>query len=492
MQVKNNFNEYANQSGEIGYVTEIRYPIVSVTGLPNVRLHELVFFETGDTGEVFSLHENAVHVGLMSRTPVPLDTRVTRLQKTLSFPFGDQLLGSAIDPLGNILLGEKKDYKDLELISIFSEIPPLFKRRRIKQQLNSGVRVADLLLPIGKGQKQLLIGDRKTGKRQFALQCAQTAVQNGMKVIYALTGQNHSDIRFIWEYLYAHSLDKSSVVVASSSIDSPSLIYLTPYVAMAIAEYYAKKDIDTLVIFDDLTTHAQFYRELSLLAGRFPGRDSYPGDIFYIHSSLLERAGNFEYTPGKEVSITCLPMVQIIDGDFTSYISTNSIGITDGHLYFDRDSYLKGLRPAIHIGLSVTRAGKQTQPALLRDINHSVTSFLAEYERVSNFSRFGAELTPNVKEMLEKGSRIYNFFHQSEDVFSSPLCDLLLFALIWNELVDVNTATELEQLRLNLTTALESQASQFEQIGTFSLLSELSDFVRQNEAGILALCGYNK
>jgi F-type H+-transporting ATPase subunit alpha len=226
------------------------------------------------------------------------------------------------------------------------------------------------------------------------------------------------------------------IMVATSSYDSPSLIYETPYAAMAIAEYFKDQGINTLLILDDLSTHAKFYRELSLLARRFPGRDSYPGDIFYVHSKLLERAGNFKHPTKGEVAITCMPVIEIVEGDLTGYVSTNVMGITDGHIYLDSNIYYQGMRPAVNIPTSVTRVGRQTVDKLTRDVNKNLTAFLADYERLQNLSHFGQELTDDVKKSLKIGELVYKFFNQPYQLTVPLTVQLIILSMILQNIID--------------------------------------------------------
>jgi F-type H+-transporting ATPase subunit alpha len=491
MEEEQDFSYYAAEHGETGYVTEILYPIVSVIGIPTVRLNELVIFENGELGQVFALREDTAQVGLLSRLPVPPASRVARTGQMISFTAYPELGGKIIDPLGKIILGDPVKPSQTKILPVFTPGPVLSQRRRVKLQMATGIRLVDFLLPIGQGQKQLLIGDRKTGKRQFALQSALTAVRNGMKVVYSAIGQNNGDIRLIYDFFQSEGVLDYVVIIATSSVDSPALIYLTPYVAMTAAEYFRDQGMDTLVVLEDISTHSQVYREFSLLAGRFPGRESYPGDIFYTHSQLLERAGNFVFNDDHDVSITCLPIVHIIEGDFTSYISTNSIGMTDGHLYFDRETFLTGVRPPINIALSVTRAGKQTQFPLLRDINHMVTSFFSEYTHVQAYSRFGAEVSSTIKATLTRGQRLYDFFYQNNYYSSSLLGDLLLFSLVWIDVFNSKSGTDIENARIQLMSGLgdEQTMKEFEGIMQLPDAAHLISFITERKERLLALCG---
>src|SRR6185437_14916069 len=243
-------------------------------------------------------------------------------------------------------------------------------------------------------------------------------------------------IKRLQEFFVAEKIMDKIVIVATSSYSSPSIIYQTPYAAMAIAEYYKDLGQDTLIVFDDLSTHAKFYRELSLLARRFPGRDSYPGDIFYIHSKLLERAGMFTHPTKGKVAISCFPVMEIVEGDLTGYVSTNVMGITDGHIYFDSNIYAQGSRPAVNIPLSVTRVGRQVSNKLTRDINKNLTIFLSKYEKMLNLSHFGQELTEETKKDLRTGDIINEFFKQPYQLTIPLTVQSIILSLILQGVID--------------------------------------------------------
>jgi len=256
-------------------------------------------------------------------------------------------------------------------------------------------------------------------------------ILQGSIVVYAAIGKKKSDIKKLQEFFIKEKLDSSTVFVASDPFDSPSLIYITPYTAMSIAEYFKDQGTDVVVIYDDLSTHAKFYREVALLGGRFPGRDSYPGDIFYIHARLLERAGNFKHPTKGEVAVTAIPIAETVEGDLAGFIATNIMGMTDGHIFFDSDVYYKGRRPAINISLSVTRVGRQTQTPLKREINHEITAFLATHDKMQNYSHFGAELSDKVTTIIRTGEKLQAFFDQHYKVIVPEEVQITLLALIW-------------------------------------------------------------
>ncbi len=259
---------------------------------------------------------------------------------------------------------------------------------------------------------------------------------------------------------------------------------------MAIAEYFRDQGRNVVVVLDDLSTHAKFYRELSLLANKFPGRDSYPGDIFYTHARLLERSGNYKHPSGKEVSITVLPVVEIVEGDFTGYIATNLMGMTDGHIYFDSNIYYQGRRPAVNILLSVTRVGRQTQTSLVRSINRELISFFALYEKMQNLSHFGAELTDSVINVLKTGELLYTMFSQPYSLVISLNVQLVLFGMLWLKLFDNVTPSQLASYRQALVTAsaVPSVEKLFAEVTTAETLNSMLGNIGKRREELLRLC----
>lgn len=424
------FEAQLSQTGEYGVVTAVHPPLAVLTGLANVSLREIIIFETGEVGSVFMLEKDQVQVQIFSPTPIKVGVRATRTDKTVAVPVGNELLGQIITPLGESK-SEKANYtKPAQEEEIDVTAPGIPQRAKINKPFFTGTSVIDMMIPLGAGQKELIIGDRKTGKTSFLFSAIKNQVNQGTIAIYAAISKQKSDIRKIQNFFEQEGLTQNTVIVATESDDSPSLIYLTPYSAMTIGEYFLKQGHNVLVVLDDLSTHAKFYREISLLANRFPGRDSYPGDIFYTHARLLERAGNFKFDNGER-SLTVLPVAEIVEGDFTGYIATNLMGMTDGHIYFDSNVYYKGVRPAVNIPLSVTRVGRQAQSVLSRSINRELTAFLALYDKMQNLSHFGAELTDTVKQVLSTGEMVYAFFEQQYKVVVPLEVQTILFSLLW-------------------------------------------------------------
>ena len=282
------------------------------------------------------------------------------------------------------------------------------------------------MVPLGKGQRELIIGDRETGKTDFLLQTMLSQARQGSVCIYAAIGKKKIDIKKVEEYLTNNNIMKDTVLMITSSVEPLGVIYLTPYSAMTLAEHFRDSGRNVLLVLDNLTTHAKFYREIALLSKKFPGRGSYPGDIFYTHSRLLERAGNY-----KTASITCLPVAETVEGDISGFIQTNLMSITDGHVFFDKDLFAEGRRPAINYFLSVTRVGRQTQTKLRWGLNRELNSLLTLYEKAQRFSHFGAEVSEGIKTTLETGDKIIKFFDQPIGKIMQLNVQIVLFSLIW-------------------------------------------------------------
>lgn len=442
-------NDYLEETGEIGYVSKTVNLIVYAHGLPSVKPGELVLFENSELGKVMSLSRDAVEIMSFSKKPIKMGGKVARTGKSIEIPVGRELLGKVIDPFGtpldnNTIIKKPPLYRPIEVLPT-----GIITRRTIKKQLDTGVGIVDLMVPIGRGQRQLVIGDRKTGKTNFLLQTIVSASGSGNICIYAAIGKKKIDIKKVQEYFIKNKVMDNVIIVASTSYESPSIIFITPYAAMTIAEYFRDQGQDTLVILDDLSTHAKFHREISLLANKFPGRNSYPGDMFYTHAKLLERAGNFAVKEG-ETAITCLPVVESSEGDFSGYIQTNAMAMTDGHIYFDSNLFSEGRRPAVNPFLSVTRVGKQTQSPSKRSINREMLSFLTLFEKLRNFSHFGAELTESVRVTLQTGSKILTTFDQDPNIIIPPNIQAILLTLVWSGNVKDEDMKKLNQYRAKL------------------------------------------
>lgn len=395
----------------MGTVREVRMPLAWVEGLPQVSLNEVVVFENNVRGLVKALSRQAVEVLLLSGDPAQVGQQVVATGEELSVRVGAHLAGTTITALGETAVGPALVGGESRPV-IDVRPRPIQERRRITAPLVTGVSVVDLMLPIGRGQRQLIIGDTKTGKGSFAQTALQAQAELGTMVVYAAIGKRWGDVKSLQEFITTSVAYKNVIVVASFAHDPASLIWLTPYTAMTVAEWWVEQGRETLIIFDDLSTQAQIHREISLMGRRFPGRESYPGDTFYMQARLLERAGNFAGKDGQDVPLSCLPIGETIEGALTSHIISNLISITDGHMLFDASLYNEGQNPPVAIGLSVTRVGRQTQLPVAKKLTRELSAALSKYAKAKELSHFGAELSEETKAALEFGERVAAFFSQ--------------------------------------------------------------------------------
>ncbi|HVF69184.1 MAG TPA: hypothetical protein VNA13_01320 [Xanthomonadales bacterium] len=481
------FNQFLEKTGEYGIAYQVSHPIVFIEGLPSVKIQEIIMFESGQKAEVFAINRGKIEARTFSHEPIQVGTKVTRTDELLSIPVGRELLGHTINPLGELLDPSISFTKPKETRGLDAKPIGISGRQKITKHLATGISLIDLLVPLGVGQRELVIGDRKTGKTAVLMTTLKNQVFEGTIAIYAAIAKRKSDIKRLQQFLEQEKIADNVIIVATNSYDSPSLIYQTPYAAMAIAEYFRDLGENTLLILDDLSTHAKFYRELSLLARRFPGRDSYPGDIFYIHSKLLERAGNFKHPEKGEVAITCLPVIEIVEGDFTGYVSTNVMGITDGHIYLDSNIYYQGMRPAVNIPLSVTRVGRQTLSKLSREINKNLTAFLAQYDKLQNLSHFGQELTDDVKKKLRSGDMINKFFNQPYQMTVPVPVQLIVLSMILQDVIESKEV--LDKVKKGLINSYYDRGQQklLFDITKTDDLNTFNDNVIKNKDSLLAL-----
>ena len=403
------FEKALRDTSEIGTVSEVIHVLALVDGLPDARIDEIVVFDNNEMGQVIAMNEH-VEVLLLGNSEVRVDSKVARTGKFLDVPLGPELLGKIIDPLGNSL-GEPFTIANPVYHPIEKVPDKILNRDLIRDPLITGVPIVDLVVPLGRGQRELLVGDQKTGKTAFLLQTVVNQASHGNICVYSAIGKKKTSIMRFINYFKRYGVDKNVIIVASGSSDAPGLIFINPYVSMTIAEYFRDQGRDVVLVLDDLSTHAKYYREISLLGKRFPGRNSYPGDIFYVHSRLLERAGKF-----VKGSITVLPVVDTVLGDLAGFIQTNVMSMTDGHLYFDTEYANLGRHPAVNPFLSVTRVGFQTQSGLIRDVSRKLSAFLVELEKLRQFLHFGAELSQETLKSIATGDRLLAFFNQPTEV----------------------------------------------------------------------------
>ncbi|MEK7090311.1 MAG: F0F1 ATP synthase subunit alpha [Patescibacteria group bacterium] len=452
------FQNYLDKIGEIGFVKKLTSSIAYVEGIPGVKLSEQVLFESGMIGQVVAIDEYFSEVLIFSTKETRVGEKVARTNKRVELPVGEELLGKVVDPLGESLDPFKSFGPLSESRPIDAVAPGINARRTITKLCETGVTLTDLLIPIGKGQRELVIGDKKTGKTRFLLRSLLAQVKSGSVGIYTIIGKSKATIKQMEEDIKDLGIFENVVLVAAAADAPAGLSYLAPYYGMTIAEYFRDKGRDVFLILDDLSVHAKVYREMSLLAKKFPGRLAYPGDIFYTHAKLLERAGNFSIHSG-EASITCLPVAETVQGDITGYITTNLMSMTDGHIFFDHLLFIEGRRPAVDPFISVTRVGRQTQTKLQREVSQVLLSFLKEADRLKGFMSFGAELGEHILKAINKENQIMILLDQTSHENMPINVQLLLFGLIWGDLWAGLSEQEVRESEFRIIHLYESDLS---------------------------------
>lgn len=398
---------------EIGSVATVSTGIAHVTGLPGVGFEELLVFSSGVHGIAFNVDEDEIGVVLLGdHCDVRAGEEVSRTGRVVDVPVGDGLLGRVIDPLGRPLDG-RGPLRAVDRLPIERPAPPIMARAPVTVPLQTGWKVVDALVPVGRGQRELILGDRQTGKTALALDAILN--QRGSEVIsvYCAIGQRSAAVaKAVSELTEANAMEHTVVVVTEGN-DPPGLAYIAPYAATSIAEHFIERGRDVLIVYDDLTQHARAYRELSLLLRRPPGREAFPGDIFYIHSRLLERSTRLGPERGGG-SLTALPIVETQAENMSAYIPTNLISITDGQIYLSPSLFELGVLPAVDVGRSVSRVGGKAQRAAYRAVAGDLKLSYAQFEELETFARFGARLDAESRARVERGRRIRACLGQSE------------------------------------------------------------------------------
>lgn len=394
-----------------GVIAQVKDGIVQISGLYHCMNQELLMINGTIKALAMNLEKKTIGAIILDTAKtVNAGDIVTRTGKVMSIPVGDELLGRVISPLGEALDG-LKEIKCSENQEIEKIAPGVLARKPVNSPLQTGITAIDALIPIGRGQRELILGDRQTGKTSIAIDTILNQKDENVLCIYVAVGQKDAKIASLVETLRKKGAMDYTVVISTSAGDTPSLLYLAPYAGITIAEYFAGKGKDVLIVYDDLSKHAVAYRELSLLLRRPPGREAYPGDVFYLHSRLLERSANLtpEFGGG---SITALPIVETQAGDISAYIPTNVISITDGQIFLESNLFHKEIRPAINVGLSVSRVGSSAQMKPMKKVAGSIKLALAQYRELEAFSQFSSDLDAKTKEQLERGKRITEVLKQ--------------------------------------------------------------------------------
>lgn len=441
-------------NNEVGYVVSNRDFLVYLNGFPSIRVNDMVESETSLRGWVNSTLQNQIEVLMLDEGVVKPKQQFKKLPSRLAISVGDFLLGRAINPLGipidgKGLLSKSKNAQILELEQL---APGIESRQFINNQFLTGITLIDTLIPLGKGQRELLLGDAHSGKTGFLIDVINNQKNTGVICIIALVGKPIVAVRNFIDTLKANKALDYSVVIATSSSEPAPLIFLTPKTAFTVAEYFQKKGKDVLLILDDLGSHAKIYREIALLGNKSPGRESYPGDIFYQQAHLMERAGNFLPKFGGG-SITALPVIELNLNDFTTLIPTNIMSMTDGHLLFKASMHSQGQTPAIDISLSVSRVGRQTQDRVSNLLSTRVRQVLSQAADLETISRFSSELPPETQLILKRRDLIMEILKQDPLTANAKQIQVILLALPFTTFLQDKTASFVEKYKKTITDA---------------------------------------
>ena len=397
---------------EVGIVLQVGDGVARAFGLEKVMYNEMVEFENGKLGVAFNLEEDNVGIILLGdETGIEEGTRVKRTGKILEIPVGMGYIGRVVDGTGKPIDG-KGPIEDIAYTSPVEKIAPgVVARKSVHEPLQTGIKAIDAMIPIGRGQRELIIGDRATGKTTVAIDTILNQKGENVYCIYVAIGQKRAVVRQIVETLQKHGAMEYTCVVAATASDPATMQYIAPFVGCTIAEYFRDNGMHALIIYDDLTKHAYAYRQLSLLLKRPPGREAYPGDVFYLHSRLLERAAKLNDELGAG-SLTALPIIETQAGDVAAYIPTNVISITDGQIFLETDLFHKGVRPAINVGLSVSRVGGAAQIKAMKQVAGTLRLELAQFRELEAFVQFASELDKATQQQIARGQRLVELLKQ--------------------------------------------------------------------------------
>lgn len=396
---------------EVGKVLTYADGVAKVYGLKNVMYYEMVEFESGDIGLASSLEEDFVGVVILgSGRNIQEGMSVKRLHKLMKVPVGESIIGRILNPLGEPIDGkgaiEAKEYRFVE-----EKAPGIMDRKSVHEPMQTGLKAIDALVPIGRGQRELIIGDRQTGKTTVAVDAIINQKGQDVICIYVAIGQKESTVAQVVRRLEEHGAMEYTIVVNAPASDSAAMQFLAPYAGVTMGEYFRDNGKHALIVYDDLSKHAVAYREMSLILRRPPGREAFPGDVFYLHSRLLERAAKVSDELGAG-SLTALPIIETQAGDVSAYIPTNVISITDGQIFLETDLFYSGIRPAINVGLSVSRVGGAAQIKATKQVSGTLRLDLAQYRELQAFAQFASNLDETSKKQLERGQRMVEVLKQ--------------------------------------------------------------------------------
>jgi F-type H+-transporting ATPase subunit alpha len=438
--------DFSSKLEEVGYVSTVSDGIARAYGLANVQLGELVEFESGVKGLVLNLEKDSVGIVIMgSEVSIKQGDLVKRTDNILQTKIGPAFLGRVVNALGDPI-DDKGPILATESRNIESPAPDIISRKSVHQPVQTGIKIIDALIPIGRGQRELIIGDRQTGKTAIAIDTIINQREAHIKdnkddkifCIYVAIGQKRSSVAQIVKKLQETGAMSYTIVVAATASEAAALQFIAPYTGCTLGEYFRDNGMHALVIYDNLSNHATAYRQMSLLLRRPPGREAYPGDVFYLHSRLLERAAKLSDDNGGG-SLTALPIVETQAGDVSAYIPTNIISITDGQIFLESELFLKGIRPAVNVGISVSRVGSAAQIKAIKQVAAATKLELAQYREMAAFAQFGSELDSTTMKLLKRGAMLTEFFKQQQ--YCPVLVEeqvVLLYAASKDFLVDID------------------------------------------------------
>lgn len=476
-QIKN-YDSKIEQS-ETGTVIQVGDGIAKAHGLTNCMANELIAFPNGEYGMAMNLEETSVSLVILGNDEgIKEGDTVKRTGNVVSVPVGENLIGRVVNSLGQPIDG-KGPIETSEIRPIEKIAPGIITRKSVSVPLQTGIKAIDSMIPIGRGQRELIIGDRQTGKTTIATDTIINQKGQDVICIYVAIGQKASTVAQLVETLTAAGAMDYTIVVSSSASELAPLQYIAPYSGVTMAEYFMDKGKDVLIIYDDLSKHAVAYRALSLLIRRPPGREAYPGDVFYLHSRLLERAARLapEYGGG---SITALPIIETQAGDVSAYIPTNVISITDGQIFLETELFNSGVRPAVNPGISVSRVGGSAQIKAMKKVAGQLKLLYSQYIELKSFSQFGSDLDQDTKTRLEQGERIVEVLKQAKSKpVSVALQVVIIFAVTRNYLSDI-AVNDIKDFEAGLFDYIETQKPEI-----IASINETKDLTEENTQAII-------